>query len=75
MSYKWKKALANAGAVFLGVIVVRVGDGNVPTSLDFWKHTVVHAASITALTEIRYVYAWLSTLGNGAPPQPPKAGG
>lgn len=63
MTYRWKKAAANTAMIFLGVIISKTGAlTDIPWSWHFWKPVLLTASSVTLFGEIRYVYAWLSTV-------------
>ena len=62
--YAWKKALINAGVIFLGVIIAKV-EIQIDSiySFIFWQHTIIAAVNVTFLAELRYIVAYLNSLG------------
>lgn len=74
MPYNWRKAIANAGLVFIGCILAKVPLGEDMT-LDWSnaKHVLVKCLIITFFAELRYIYSFLSTWGDM--PLPPSTGG
>jgi hypothetical protein len=65
MGYRWKKAVANAVAIFLGVVIAKIGVGDVPWTWFFWKHVLANAGSVTFFAELRYIYKALADFANG----------
>lgn len=67
--YNWRKALANAGLVFIGCILAKVPLGE---DMTINWHNTVHVLSkcliITFFAELRYIYAFLSQWDNGTNP-------
>ena len=64
MKYNWKKALANALMIFIGIIIAKIGtDSNIHWTWLFWKPILSTAGSVTFFAELRYIYKFLGTIG------------
>lgn len=64
MKYNWKKALANAALIFIGVIIAKIGtDSNIQWTVVFWKPILSTGASVTFFAELRYLYEFLNAIG------------
>lgn len=66
MSYKWKKAIANAAAIWVGVLIAKMGMNpeQIHWTWAFWKPVIALACSTTFFAEIRYIYSWLEDIAN-----------
>lgn len=66
MTYNWKKAIANVGLIFIGVMVSKIGtDANIQWTWVYWHPILSTAGSVTFFAELRYLVKFLSNYGNG----------
>lgn len=65
MSYNWKKAIANAALIFLGVVISKIGtDANIQWTWVYWHPILSTAGTVTFFAELRYIVKFLSNYGD-----------